>query len=121
MRGLLILKLLLRQLSFGPHWILRRSLQTQNEGKPSSDFPDPTTNKKAHQRLISDGLFYFVKQLLNGSGRREMLTRLWIACWAEWQRNLPLGFVIVDNPKQAVEMLHCRVAIRALLMFLLSL
>jgi len=28
------------------------------EDKSSSDFPDPMTTKKAHQRFISDELFY---------------------------------------------------------------
>jgi hypothetical protein len=46
-----------------------------------------------------------------------MLARVWVARWTEWQGNLPLGFVILDNPKQTVEMLHDRVAVRALLLF----
>jgi hypothetical protein len=46
-----------------------------------------------------------------------MLIQVRVARWAEWERNLPLGFVIPDNPKQTVEMLHERVASRALLLF----
>jgi hypothetical protein len=45
-----------------------------------------------------------------------MFTRVRVARWAEWEQNLPLGFVILDDPKQTVEMLHERVARRALLL-----
>jgi hypothetical protein len=94
---------------------LRRSLDPRRP--PLRNFPDPITKKSPSEMLSFDGLLYCVQRLLNGRGGKEMLIRVWVARWAEWQRNLPLGVVIGDNPKQTVEMMHNRVAVRALLLF----
>jgi hypothetical protein len=54
---------------------------------------------------------------MNGMGGREMLTHVRVALWTEWQGKLPPRFGAVNDPKQAVSVLHNGLASRALLLF----